>query len=368
MKTYAFVRSRTFYREFDYRLLTPITEIPQNIEEYFSGCVSQFLSDGTEKEDEWDKPAWLLIKKENCLLWGLSIYNRIFSRECDKEESGRTGLRCFCGVVIADYDKANITLPYEISAFQHIFDKTVKFMWKGHDYEIPNVKVELGYSDNNISSSLFSESLNNDENICRLFPNTQDATVLLSACLASKADTSIAVNVIELKQVLGEHVSIRNVILRNHNEKNDIIVDPTKCSRLQDQMETVIETGDNGPDPMSCNKCRRQVTWLDQNGICEDCIRKMKRRRIIVCIFIGALILMGLFVYMREQSKDSVTNKKVNPKEHIQKESPSIKHSDMPEKVYPLKNTKNIENEGGQNEDVQELEHDEIESLPQQNH
>ena len=245
MKTFAFVRSRTYYREFDYRLLTPISVLPTNIHQNFSNSVRNLLSDSVTA---WDIPTWLLIKQDRFLLWGVAINNSVFSVDCDKEEVGRRGVRCFCGVVITDYSPLSIRLPYDIQAFTPVFNETVGKMWKERIQEQPDTSVELGRSNVYVEPTQFDGTLNTNSHICRIFPSKIDSIELLSACLACESDISIAINVTDKDQICNttSALPIFNAVMKGGHSFYDI------------------------PIKQKCRKCGKLVEETI-DGLCEDC-------------------------------------------------------------------------------------------------
>lgn len=291
-RTYAFVRSRTYYREYDYRLLTPITAISKHINNYFSDCVRQLLKDSSSYSPaEWDKPTWLLVKKENCLLWGIAIHNRIFSEKYYKEEFGRD-VRCFCGVVFVDYDGESIELPYSISAFQPIFDNVVGRMWKERIFESENVEVAFEKADKYIYSGCKENTLNFDLKICRLLPNNVAKEKLLSAALTVQSDVSIAIDVIEDKQVSTQRTSLRNAVMRYGQKSYDIVLKEEQNNPEEEKHDSNNVIGEE--EILICQKCGKKVRFLNNHGICDEC----KRRKFImqiICICAGVLIV-GMLV------------------------------------------------------------------------
>lgn len=303
---FAFVRTRTYYREYDYRLLTPVTSLPAEIQNHFSRCVNNLINDSAS---EWDKPTWLLIKHGNYLLWGLAVNNNIFSEECCEEEVGRRRVRCFCGVVINISETSTIRLPYEVKAFQPIFDRTVAKAWMERVYEIPDVLVEFGEYDFYIEPGRYVNDLNMDNHICRLFPSSTNSMELLSAALTANSDMSVAVNVLNSSQVCdpSKAIPILNAIMRNASSTTDLPV-RYKCKQCGQLVEEVHNglcnscrepRGDTPivkPEPITavCNKCGEEVLHVDDNGYCNECSNRARKRKFYTWGAIAVLILLLL--------------------------------------------------------------------------
>lgn len=314
MKTFAFVRSRTYYREFDYRLLTPISSLPKDVHTHFSKSVSNLMRDSAS---DWESPTWLLIKHADYLLWGFAVSNSVFSPEFDKEEIGRTGLRCFCGVVITDYSPYELRLPFDINAFRSVFNHTVGALWEKRIYELPNTKVELDEADNYIEPTGYGANLNINANVCRLFASDTDSHALLSAALSCKYDISVAVNVMDSSQVYDSKAAypILNAIMRNSSTTTDIMVSRncSKCGKVSNdivdgmchdcrshndvQEEPVINVHKRMPEtyddvPVQCPKCG--TIYLSKD-FCPTCAkrRKMEKYFIWSCIVLFSLIAWG---------------------------------------------------------------------------
>ena len=319
--TYAFVRSRTYYREYDYRLLTPITAISKHINNYFSDCVRQLLKDSSSYSPvEWDEPIWLLVKNENCLLWGIAINNRIFSKKCYKEEFGRD-VRCFCGVVFVDYDAESIELPYSISAFQPIFDNVVGRMWKERIFESENVEVDIGKADKYIHSGCKDNSLNLDEGICRLLPNNVDKEKLLSAALTVQSNVSIAIDVIEDKQVSAQRTSLRNAVIRYRGKSYDIV--------LKEEQNNPKEEKHDGNNVIGleeihvCPKCGKKVRFLNNHGIYDECKRRKTIKRLIyICAgaLIAGMLMAEMFISHKATDAQSAKQEETIIQPEIQQE------------------------------------------------
>lgn len=328
-KTYAFVRSRTFYREYDYRLLTPITQIPTSIHQYFERCVRNLLSDSSQNENEWDKPTWLLVKYDIYVLWGVAINNKEFSIECYQEEVASRPVRCFCGVVYANYDIDAIKLPYSVQAFKPVFDSVIGKYWKERVAEIPDVIISLGDAKEYIEPSAGRDDLNENPQKCRLLPASVNAKDLLSACLASHADTSIAVGAVEIDQVYNEksNIALLNAVMRYGTSTIDVPLKQKckKCGALVDKLvdglcdecqkqrklaeKEEIERIKKQEERIlyTCVKCGNQKDWVNDKGICIDCEEKQYRKKITNYILIGLSILILLCVKMcssRDKQQD----------------------------------------------------------------
>lgn len=326
---YAFVRSRTYYREYDYRLLTPITKISKTAHQYFEKCVRNILSDSSQNETEWNEPTWLLIKQDNCILWGVACNNSTFSKECCQEEVGRRGVRCFCGVVYVDADANSLKLPYNVQAFQSVFDSTIGYLWKERVSEKPDVIVSLGKANEYIESAGWKNELNVNPQICRLLPTSLDTKELLSACLTVSTDISIAVNVMTQEQVYDKKtfVALLNAVMRhgrstidlpikqkckkcgtwvdelvdglcNECQKQRKLAEKEEIERIEKQEERILYT---------CVKCGNQKDWVNNKGLCIDCEEKQYRKKITNYILIGLSILILLCVKMcssRDKQQD----------------------------------------------------------------
>lgn len=315
---YAFVRSRTYYREYDYRLLTPITKISKTAHQYFEKCVRNILSDSSKNETEWDEPTWLFIKQDKYILWGLACNNRIFSTECCQEEVGRRGVRCFCGVVYVDADANSLKLPYCVQAFQSIFDSTIGYLWEKRVSEMPDVIVSLGEASEYIESAGWKNELNVNPRICRMLPPSSDTKELLSACLTVSTDISIAVNVMTQEQVYDKKtfIALLNAVMRQGMSTIDLPIKQKckKCGTWVDELtdglcndcrerEGIPEHKAPGHEEYQevlyiCEKCGKQTEWVNDKGLCVDCAEKQYKNRIIRYIFIGMAILFVLLVKM----------------------------------------------------------------------
>ena len=318
-KTYAFVRSRTYYREYDYRLLTPITKIPTLVHRHFEKCVRNILSDSTKNEAEWDEPTWLFIKQDKYVLWGVACNNKIFSEDCYQEELANRPVRCFCGVVYVDIGEQSLKLPYNIQAFQPVFDCTIGQLWKERVAEMPDVPVSLGDAYEYITPAGWKEELNINPRICRLFPSLSNAKELLSACLSSSEDISMAIDVVDKDQVYDKKSStaILNVVMRHGMSKIDLPI-KQKCKmcgawvdelvdglcddcRRKESVPKVEDTNVHIPPKKNiytCVECGKQTEWINKKGLCFDCEEKRYRKKLIRYIIIGVSILLLFFVKM----------------------------------------------------------------------
>lgn len=315
---YAFVRSRTYYREYDYRLLTPLSKISKITHQYFEKCVRNILSDSSKNETEWDEPTWLLIKQDKCILWGVACNNRIFSKDCSEEEVGRRGVRCFCGVVYVEADVNSLKLPYSVQAFQPIFDCTIGALWKERISEKQDVIVSLGETNEYIESAVWKNELNVSSHICRLLPSSSDTKALLSACLTASTDISIAVNVMTQEQVYDKKtfIALLNAVMRHGNSTIDIPIKQKckkcgtwvddlndglcdDCRKREDSAQSEELIQDATPDVLyTCVRCGKQTDWTNEKGLCIECIERQKRRQQIRYIIIGVLLMFIFIVKM----------------------------------------------------------------------
>lgn len=315
---YAFVRSRTYYREYDYRLLTPITKISKTAHQYFEKCVRNILSDSSQNETEWNEPTWLLIKQDNCILWGVACNNSTFSKECCQEEVGRRSVRCFCGVVYVDADANSLKLPYNVQAFQSVFDSTIGYLWKERVSEKPDVIVSLGKANEYIESARWKNELNVNPQICRLLPTCLDTKELLSACLTVSTDISIAVNVMTQEQVYDKKtfIALLNAVMRHGRSTIDLPI-KQKCKKCETWSDELIDglcndcrerestaehkapDYEDSPEVLYvCVKCGKQTEWVNEKGLCADCANKQYRKQLIRYIVIGLFVLFFICIKM----------------------------------------------------------------------
>jgi len=316
MNTYSFIYSRTFYK--DYRLLTPLGDkaCPKSICWSFEQKVRGLLRDGVSR-NLTNEPTWLLVKEQDYLLWGFAMSNRQISEEFSSDESG-TLVRCFCGVI---YDNASAikALPYSMVQFKPMFTQVMETLWKSFKESITNVKADIKSQPSDIVSGLWTNTLNIDSKLCRLFPDDKKER-LIGECLAYDGKISIAINVISQAQVVDRECSLMNAVMRNGVMNTQDVAIASVLHPHDDETSDVVKEAEGNKKGIkfTCQKCGCTVDWIDAKGRCVECVKKRRKKKILLGICVCVLSAVAIIINECSQSGNSKIDKEntiefVNP-------------------------------------------------------
>lgn len=145
MKAQFFVYTRN--RDNDYKLVYAPDDIfcPPETRKYFlkqsRGVINIETYSGS-----LDEPRWLISRKENCILFGIGVMNRILGVENNTDYTG-TPIRGFFGVVINASDN-QFKVPFDINFFIDLYKKIIDPVWNNsrENFKFKGVEVALDFN------------------------------------------------------------------------------------------------------------------------------------------------------------------------------------------------------------------------------
>lgn len=89
---------------------------------------SKVLSILNSTERDLNLPKWVLIKKQNTIIWGVCCYNEILCRTLYKDCKGRP-IRGFFALVLTNIDKSSLKVPFDLAYFKKLYEYEVEKYW-----------------------------------------------------------------------------------------------------------------------------------------------------------------------------------------------------------------------------------------------
>lgn len=192
MNAHLFVYTRT--KNVDYQAIISPTEefCPKSTRKLFLAQARGVINIELYDDPFGEEPRWLLSKKNNLLLWGIGIQNKMLNEEIYKDFAGRP-VRGFFGIII-DLSNQDKLIPYDINFFKEIYLNYIVPIW---DTEVDSYKkscINLDFNPEQYkcikTNSNSNVSLNYDINKTLILGNV-DLVDVLSSALSSTKDISI---------------------------------------------------------------------------------------------------------------------------------------------------------------------------------
>jgi len=344
MKAYTYLYSRSYYINVsnDYSFLTLIDELPADVKRSFNSKVRLLMSDKVSYEF-YLTPTWLLVKEQNCLLWGMAVANcQLTEKDFCNDQLGRN-LVCFCGVVFCNIDDS-VRLPFSVNAFTSAFESFMSEHFRDYvQTTMRNVAFPFDGSLESIVCMPDSRMLNTDKSVCRIFPYSTDRKRLVAESLSTSADISLVIDAAPELQLYNDScVFVQNAIIRNYEKAENIVVKkkeehkekPKERPRVSDSNDYDKDDKEiqHKEEECKCRICGKQTEHVNEDGVCLDCEEKLKRKKTIRYFCIGFFVIVSVLCVIKYLHNETVENhsgredRKTSEVRHLGNVSDSIKN------------------------------------------
>lgn len=294
---YPFIYTRTKFH--DYRVVTSrsLSRVPHKIV-HLATEIARTLID--VENNQLISPTWTLVKKDGFILWGMAIVNKeLGNRSQDKYNRP---VRGFFGFIT---DSRITKLPYGVSYFKELYEKYVLPIWDSYE-QTEQITAEMPTAfgfDIIEQSSDFSNKINVDDCICRIFPSTVESKSLIEAVLASTEDCSIATNVHRKKQCVDfgkDKTSFTNAIMSS--DANVTKTEDVKVTIRHKEAGIILpldfdDYTSDAKEGSICSKCGKHI--YDFENICLECKSKQQNRKYLKYGLYGFMTLICLILVVK---------------------------------------------------------------------
>lgn len=242
-----FIFSRTC--KVDYGVMvSPASDFcPVEVKKFFKEQVRGLLNVDQYSPD-LTTPRWLLSRVGDLTLWGVGCWNETHSEEFAADEAGRRHLRNFVGIV---YQGDLQELPYEMDYFSAEFNKHVGKIWNMSRMDVQN-QIAVGVSPADYMGTQtikrgVAPGLNTMANRALTIEPAR-AESLIGSALVSKANVSIATNLLDVNLAFDERYQFLNASVINnpggqvHTFKESSKIPSVVVNRQPSAPETKVET------------------------------------------------------------------------------------------------------------------------------
>ena len=190
MNAHLFVYTRT--RNVDYQAIISPSEnfCPKQTRKLFL-TQARGVINVEQYDDPLVDPRWLFSKRDNLLLWGIGIQNKMLNEDVYKDFTGRP-VRGFFGIII-DLSQQEGVIPFDVDFFKRIYTSYILPIWEVEFDTFKKSSIQFDFDVEQftfIKGSTPTVNLNYDVDKTRILGEVKLSDVFSSA-LSSDADTSI---------------------------------------------------------------------------------------------------------------------------------------------------------------------------------
>lgn len=254
----------------DYRMIVSPNEslCPPVTRKYFRDMIRGALNIETY-DDPLTSPRWVLVRKDDCILFGVAELLVHFSSDYHTDYTGR-GVRGFFGLV---YDAANpeINLPLDVDFFKRLNEEYIVPLWTALEDQFIRVGIEIDIDTDNstfLPKALYWNEINFDPRKTVILGETNPVTVLAEA-FASNRDVSVVTgfnnkNHAYAPTVPNSEYRFMNVLVNGVTAREERINDVLKRNEVPKAPEVFkpAETRDVLPNPGVPKKANRPKSFL----------------------------------------------------------------------------------------------------------
>lgn len=249
MKVQYFCYTRNRNTQIDYGDFLLPSNLTSSQLKFIRDKVSSVLSDNNVK---FSTPKWLLIKFDNVIVWGCCCWNHLLNESFFKDHKGRP-VYGFFSIVISEYTKDCIKIPYDIEYFKQLYADRIVPYWDS--YKVPNNPsvdfITGNFNYIGVASNKYVDILNTDRFKCQSLGN------------------------VNKKEVIAAALTLDNVSLLVDNDNIEQATNPkgSFMTCLTSALPVKVY-----PVKQICPKCQNFVEAFASSGICLNCEIKEKRR------------------------------------------------------------------------------------------
>lgn len=201
---------------------------------------------GDDVERDLKTPKWILYKDNNFLVWGLCCENRLIASDLQKTTHKNRPVRGFFAIVISDFTREDLRLPFDINYFRELYINEVEKYWSQKEqHQNQTLGYLLGkYNFVSAAHNNYIELLNTDIFQCKSLGELDRDGVIAAALTLN--NVSLLIDNDNIGQATNRNGSFMNCLTSSvsfglHNVKQQ------------------------------CPKCKKYVSSFTQTGTCLDC-------------------------------------------------------------------------------------------------
>lgn len=201
---------------------------------------------GDDVERNLKIPKWILYKDTVFLLWGVCCENRIIASNNQKTTHKNRPVRGFFSIVITEFDREDLKVPFDINYFRELYKKEVEPYW---NQRVQHQNKTYGFitGDFNYISAAnnnYVSSLNTDIFQCKSFGEIDKEGVIAAALTMD--NVSLLIDNDNIEQATNRRGAFMNCLT------------PSVGFGLYGVKQ-------------QCPKCRKYVSSFTVTGVCSEC-------------------------------------------------------------------------------------------------
>ena len=232
---------------------------PNNLTKYQLDIVnSKHLSIlGDDVERNLKVPKWILYKDADFLIWGICCENSLIAPKYQETTDKNRPVRGFFSVVITEFDKEDLKLPFDINYFRELYKAEIGPYWNQREQHRNNTSGFIAGNFKYISASHnnYVDLLNADIFQCQ------------------------SLGCIDKEGVVAAALTLKSVSLLIDNDNIE-----QATNRKGAFMNCLTSSVGFGlyPVKQQCPKCKKNVSSFTATGVCPECkdAEELKKYRI----------------------------------------------------------------------------------------
>lgn len=239
----------------DYGLFTAPSNLTKSQIDIVRAKLMSILGDDVERDLK--TPKWILYKDYSFLVWGLCCENRLIASDLQKTTHKNRPVRGFFAIVISDFKREELKLPFDINYFRELYLKEVETYWnqKEQHQNIASGYFVGNYNYVSAARNNYVELLNTDIFKCQSLGELDKEGVIAAALTLD--NVSLLIDNDNIEQATNRNGSFMNSLTPSVN---------FGLYHVKQQ----------------CPKCKKYVSSFTPTGVCFDCkeAEEVTRRRI----------------------------------------------------------------------------------------
>lgn len=207
-----------------------------------------------------DEPRWLISRKDNCILFGMGVMNRIIGVDNNTDYTG-TSVRGFFGMVISAEDD-QVKVPYDIQFYKDLYKSKIDPIWdySREDFKFKGVEVTQDFNAYEcVDAATISIELNTVEKKTVILPIRTNSADVIGSILSLSADCSFVSGLSDKEHAYSDDYCFHNATVIGIDERVEKVKVNTDTARDNRDGSTLYGgiTGDGAIKPVPPKKVFR---------------------------------------------------------------------------------------------------------------
>ena len=286
--------------------------VPGNLTESQMDIIkSKFMSIlGDDVKRNLKIPKWILYKDYNFLVWGICCENRLLASNPQETTHKNRPVRGFFAIVINDFKKEGLRLPYDINYFRELYLNEVEKYW---DQKKEHLNTTSGYFVGKYNfvcaaHNNYAELLNTDIFQCQSLGELDKEMVIAAALTLD--NVSLLIDNDNIEQATNRNGSFMNCLSSSVvpgsyavkqlcpkcKESVSAFTSAGECSTCQENEQIKIEEEDMDKQlKRELDDANSKIQYLQYD--IEEANKKIKNKDMLVKFLLGVIVLLFLALF-----------------------------------------------------------------------